>query len=271
MWHNLNMVFTGDLLKLLDRSEAALKTVMQEFRPRLLAATGTISTNIKNDDTPVTQLDLEVEAAMRRALLSVDSTVGLQGEEHGVEGSNDRFWLIDPIDGTENLVRGIPAFRCMATFVADKELQYTFVYDVAKDELYTARKGQGAVCNGRPLQLSQRPLKRAWIELLCELTLPESHEIIKVIQQNTRGVRIHRDFSYVLNGQFEGILYYKAHGSAWDWTPWALLVKEAGGKVANFGSDSYDYRDPNFLAAPVQIFDGLKPLLDQTLAQQEKA
>lgn len=250
----------------LDQSEAALKAVVQEFRPRLLAASGNIENEMKSDNTPVTQLDLEVESAVRAALLAVDPAVGLEGEEHGIEGSRERFWLIDPIDGTEQFLRGIPAYRCMATLVSDDELQYTFVYDFASGDTYTARKDGGSYRNGKPVKLSRRPFERALIEFTANLALPETLQLIPVIRQQTRGVRMSGYFTNTLEGKFEGHLYYKASGSTWDWTPWALLIKEAGGKVANFGSDSYDYKNPNFLAATPAVFDSLKPIIDEALA-----
>jgi myo-inositol-1(or 4)-monophosphatase len=250
---------------LLDQSEAALISVMQEFRPRLLKANGVIGHELKADHSPVTELDLAIETAMTEALKAVDPTVGFEGEEHGIQGSRERFWLIDPIDGTEQFIRGLPAYRCMAVLVDEDELQYAFVYDVAKDERYTARKGQGAWCNGKPIKLSQRVTNRALIELLGDLALPETLRIISEMQSRIKGVRLSRDLSHTITGKFEGMLYYHANGSTWDWTPWALLIKEAGGKVANFGSDKYDYHDPNFLAAPAQVFDDLKPIIDKVL------
>jgi fructose-1,6-bisphosphatase/inositol monophosphatase family enzyme len=251
----------------LDKSGAALKAVTQSYRARLLDLSGSISHNMKADKTPVTELDLEIESAVRKALSEIDPAVGFEGEEHGIEGSRDTYWLIDPIDGTEQFVRGIPAFRTMCTLVQDGKLQYTFVYDYPKDELFTARHGLGSKLNGQPVSLSSRPLDRAWVEFTTNLTLPEPLKMIPVIRRNARGLRITGDFTQTLKGQFEGHVYYKANGSTWDWTPWALLIKEAGGKVANFGSKDYDYRDPNFLAATPEVFDALKPLLDQALQE----
>jgi fructose-1,6-bisphosphatase/inositol monophosphatase family enzyme len=251
----------------LDNSEEAINTVMAAYRPTLLELSGSISHELKDDKTPVTQLDLEIESKLREALAGVDGTVGFEGEEHGIEGSRETFWLIDPIDGTEQFIRGIPAYRAMATLINDGEPQYAYVYDIAKDERYTARKGQGTLCNGQPARLSERPLERAFIELTANLNLEDTYKIIHAIRQHTRGVRMTADFTHTLQGRFEGHLYYKASGSFWDWSPWALLIKEAGGKVANFGSDNYDYKNPSFLAATPTVFDQLKPILDEVLKE----
>lgn len=247
----------------LDSAQQALERVSDAFRPRLMESFGNISHTIKSDSTPVTTLDLEVETAIRKEFRKLDDSIGIVGEEHGEEGRSDKTWYIDPIDGTEQFIRGIPAFRIMATFVADGEIQYTYVNNVAKSEVYTARKDKGAYCNGNKLQVSDRPIERAWIEVIGNFELPELVTLIPVIRKATRGIRITGDFTHTPQGRFEGHLYYKAAGSLWDWTPWALLVREAGGKVANLGSDSYDYRNGSFLAAAPQVFDKLKPLIDE--------
>jgi myo-inositol-1(or 4)-monophosphatase len=256
------MIISGEFL---DRSELALNTVLGQYRPKLLELSGTVSHELKDDKTPVTQLGIELESSLRKALAEIDSSVGFEGEEHGIEGSREAFWLIDPIDGTEQFIRGIPAYRAMATLINNGEPQYAYVYDIAKDERYTARKGEGTLCNGQVVELSPRPLERAFIELTANLNLEDTYRIIHAVRQQTRGLRMTADFTHTLQGRFEGHLYYRASGSFWDWTPWALLIKEAGGKVANFGSDSFDYKNPNFLAATPQVFDELKPILDDVL------
>ncbi len=254
----------------LDQSQIALEAVARDFRPQLLEAWGNIEPDLKADNSPVTRLDLEIETAIKDVLRPVGQSVGFEGEEHGKEGSESRFWLIDPIDGTEQLVRGLPGFRIMATLIDEDEPQYAFVYDVLKDELYTARNGEGAFCNGQELHVSERPVQRAWLEFTANLALEKAVAILPAIRNLTRGVRMTGDFTHTLRGRLDGHLYYEAAGSSWDWVPWALLIKEAGGKVANLGQDSYDYRNGNFLAANPIIFDDVMTAINTVLQTADK-
>lgn len=248
------------------QAEAAIDGVIAEFRPKLLAASGQIAEEMKDNKTPVTELDLAMETALRAALDPIDGGVGFLGEEHGQSGSQETFWLIDPIDGTEQFIRGIPAYRTMLTLVGDDELQYTYVYNIAKGEKYVATRGKGAFCNGERLQVSSRPLARSWIELTVEQKSPMAAALLAPLRENTRGVRITGDFTHTLHGRLDGQFYGSWNDNAWDWTPWALLIKEAGGIVENIGKDGFDWHDSNFLAATPTNFAGLKEIIEKALA-----
>jgi len=249
------------------KAEAVLDAVVQEFSPTLLESSGHTAHKVKENNTPVTELDLAIEQRLRDLLAELDSGVGFFGEEHGREGSEETFWLIDPIDGTEQFVRGIPAFRTMAVLIDDGEPQYAYVYDIPKSERYTARRGQGAFCNGQKLQVSDRPLSRCWIEFTCDQTQPEVGLLMAPLRKATRGTRVTGDFTHTPQGRFEAHLFYHGTGGLWDWVPWALIIKEAGGRVENLFSTGYDYKNRNFLAANPVVFDELKAIVETTLKE----
>ena len=72
----------------------------------------------KPDNTPVTDADRAVETAIREALATHRSTDGLVGEEFGSDkGSSGRYWVIDPIDGTKNFMRGVPTWATLIALV----------------------------------------------------------------------------------------------------------------------------------------------------------
>lgn len=247
-------------------AEKILDQVVQEFRPTLLESSGHTAHKIKGNNTPVTELDLAIEKRLRELLASLDASIGFVGEEHGSEGSDETFWFIDPIDGTEQFVRGIPAFRTMATLINDGAPVYAYVYDIPKGERYTARRGQGAFCNGSQLQVSDRPLSRCWTEFTCDLTLPEVGALLAPLRKSTRGTRITGDFTHTPQGRFDAHFFYHGTGGLWDWVPWALIIQEAGGRVENLFSTKYDYRNRDFLAANPIVFDELKAIIETTLA-----
>jgi histidinol-phosphatase len=104
----------------------------------------------KPDNTPVTDADRAVETAIREALLTHRQSDGLVGEEFGSDkGSSGRYWVIDPIDGTKNFMRGVPTW---ATLIALVQIDESSVEEVvvgiasapALARRWSAAKGHGA-------------------------------------------------------------------------------------------------------------------------------
>jgi histidinol-phosphatase len=105
----------------------------------------------KPDNTPVTDADRAVETAIREALATHRQTDGLVGEEFGSDkGTSGRYWVIDPIDGTKNFMRGVPTW---ATLIALVQVDSTGVEEVvvgiasapALARRWSAAKGHGAI------------------------------------------------------------------------------------------------------------------------------
>ena len=86
------------------------------------------------------------------------------GEEGGYanDRGGDRVWVIDPIDGTANFLRGMPYWSVALAYVVRGRTELAVTYDPVHDELFAARRGQGASRNGRPIRVSgphrSRPL-----------------------------------------------------------------------------------------------------------------
>ena len=76
----------------------------------------------KPDLTPVTDADEAVEEAIRRTLSRVRSRDAVTGEEHGTTGNSQRRWIVDPIDGTKNFVRGVPVWATLIALAVDDEV-----------------------------------------------------------------------------------------------------------------------------------------------------
>jgi histidinol-phosphatase len=104
----------------------------------------------KPDNTPVTDADRAVETAIREALATHRQTDGLVGEEFGSDkGTSGRYWVIDPIDGTKNFMRGVPTW---ATLIALVHVDSSGIEEVivgiasapALARRWSAAKGHGA-------------------------------------------------------------------------------------------------------------------------------
>lgn len=238
--------------------------VLHKVRPELMAAYGKVAEELKADKSVVTALDKSLEIKLKDALRKFDSAIGFWGEEHGREGNENSFWLIDPIDGTEHFIRGTTG-RNILTFIDGGEPLFALVYRFPTDDLFIAQKGQPTLKNGQPVKLSARPLSRAWLEFSVNMREADGYEIYKNLRPKIAGITVHRDFLEILEGGLEGYVVYKSGGQEWDYAPRALLIEGAGGRVTNVGSDSYDYRDKSLIATTPLIYDQVKRLVEEAL------
>ncbi|MCW2814210.1 MAG: hisN [Nocardioides sp.] len=109
----------------------------------------------KPDLTPVTDADQAVEEGIRRTLGRVRSRDAITGEEQGSTGNSQRRWVVDPIDGTTNFVRGVPVWATLIALVVDDEVVLGVVSAPLLQRRWWASKGNGA-WTGRSLLKATR-------------------------------------------------------------------------------------------------------------------
>ncbi|HUP26517.1 MAG TPA: inositol monophosphatase family protein [Candidatus Limnocylindrales bacterium] len=245
----------------LGQAEKVIMDILQQYKPRLISAYGNIEYDTKADATVVTRLDKELEEKLRPALQALDPGVGLLGEELGQTGSTHTYWTLDPIDGTEQFIRGIPSCKNLFSLVENGQPVWALMYMFARDELWIAKKGHGTFCNGAKVQMRHRPLERAWLDLSVNLMDPENLKKILNVRPHIAGYTIMRDSTLIINGRIDGALALKTEGGPWDYAPRALLMAEAGAKITNIGLSSYDFNDHNFLVAHPDNFDQIMRLI----------
>jgi fructose-1,6-bisphosphatase/inositol monophosphatase family enzyme len=262
------MNFTGDYL---EQAQDRIVSVFYSKRDALLAANGSVETQLKDDKTVVTTHDKEMELELKRTLHELDKGIGFEGEEFGADGSRETFWLVDPIDGTESFVRGLPFFRNMVTLIDNGKPVFTLVYRAVTDELFSAKAGRGAYKNGEKLAISQRPLQRTRIELSTSLSDPTVWPLITALTKPIENFRTLDEFLFVAEGKMDAHLVYKSDTKPWDNAPRMLLLQESGAKVANIGSDSYDYRNSSWLAANPTVFDQLTVYINKILSAKDQS
>jgi histidinol-phosphatase len=110
----------------------------------------TLSVRTKIDRTPVSEADEAVERMVRERLHRERPDDGIVGEEFGVSGSQKRRWIIDPIDGTKNFIRGVPVFGTLIALDASIGV----ISAPALNRRWWAARGEGAFCNGRRIAVS---------------------------------------------------------------------------------------------------------------------
>src|SRR3954464_10762791 len=109
----------------------------------------------KPDLTPVTDADRGGEESIRRTLSRVRSRDAVLGEEQGSTGHSQRRWVIDPIDGTKNFVRGVPVWATLIALVIDEEVVLSVVSAPQLQKRWWASNGNGA-WTGRSLLKAAR-------------------------------------------------------------------------------------------------------------------
>ncbi len=237
----------------------ALEPVMKKAGEKLLPYYGAVArVDVKDDETTVTQLDHEIEEFLAKELLEITPGVGVHGEEFGKQGSEERLWLIDPIDGTEHFIRGMPFCTVMAAYVEDGHAVVGAIYDFVNDRYYSAVRGEGAFMNGEAIKVSDRPLRRAMIALEGK---PEAmngmYEALRDRTQLVNTMNSGFEHAMVASGKFDARIVKDGYGQVWDYAAGCLLVEEAGGTVVNIGSETYDYRQLDIIAGSKAVCEEL--------------
>jgi histidinol-phosphatase len=200
----------------------------------------------KRDGTPVTGLDTAVEAALRSAVVTRFPSDGVLGEEAGHTGARDRVWVIDPVDGTKNLVDGIQLWGTLIALVEDG-LPVVGIVDVpGVGERYEAVAGGGARLNGEPIHVSSVPSLDASLVLHSGMEEWIGGEDLEALVRVAGGARRTRGLSdawglmLVARGSAEVALEHEPCG-IWDWAPTGLILHEAGGRLTTLaGAEPHD-------------------------------
>jgi myo-inositol-1(or 4)-monophosphatase len=260
-------------LDFLRRANDQVHAVLMELQPILLEAQGKIGHKLKDDKSAVTEMDTMVEDRLRQALYSFAPGIPFGGEESGVEYDKPTYWLVDPIDGTEPFIRDLPFATNMVALVDNNQPVLSVIYNFGLNDYYLAIKGQGASRNGHPIQVSERTLDRSFMSVgLSNREVTEGQNLTDRFRHEfnvhsvVRFAATGAQMAAVAAGAIEGHVLYKGRAQPWDFAPGALLIQEAGGRVANIGSDTYDVRNTNVVATNAVIFDEVMSFMNNIAA-----
>jgi histidinol-phosphatase len=199
---------------------------------------GGFEVTIKPDQTPVTQADREAERAIVGRLRGAFPEFGVLGEEFGAEGSTERRFIIDPIDGTKNFVRRIPLWATLIGLEVEGEVVAGVIHNPAAGELYAARRGGGARRNGEPVRVSDMAELGSAYLIHAGLNIlrrgPNWGGFLRLVDDTDRqrGFGDYFGYTFVLRGQAE--LMLEADLKPWDLAPCKIVVEEAGGRFTDF-------------------------------------
>lgn len=216
----------------------------------------------------VSNADKDTETLVRAAIEERFPDDGIVGEEFGRKHGTSGFdWVIDPIDGTANFVRGIPQW-CVAIAVAENgEAVIGVINEPSSGELFHASKGGGAFCNGNPMRASQASGIGEGSVGTGFSGRVHATNIVKVVDRivsdggvffrNASGALM---LAYVAGGRLLG--YVEEHMNSWDCVAGLLMIQEAGGHIVKPDpATSLDHGTVVIAGGP-NVFASIKEIAD---------
>ncbi len=183
-----------------------------------------------------TEADVESEAAILKVLGRAFPTYNIMSEECGfLDRKSEYTFYVDPLDGTNNFVLGIPNFSVLISLARGKEAVFGLVYLPMLDILYHAEKGGGAFCGDNLIKPSiERSMKNATVGYACGYKTPKP-EVVRIISNLKLKGEVKRtlfnwspavDFCLLASGKIESIFNQKTE--IYDFLGAKLILREAG-------------------------------------------
>jgi histidinol-phosphatase len=182
----------------------------------------------KPDLSPVSEADRRAEEVIRDLVRASGRGEGVLGEEFGDDGG-DVKWIVDPIDGTTNYVRGVPVWATLLALERECVVEVGFVSAPALGRRWWAARGEGASANGSPIGVSA-------VGKLSEATVSCTHarDLAKLepLVWHARGLGDFWQHVLVAEGALDAAVDAKL--ALWDYAAIESIVTEAGGRLAEF-------------------------------------
>ena len=197
---------------------------------------------VKGPADYVTQVDTDIQGFLAKELGNLFPEIQFLGEEEGLhEMSGDTYWILDPIDGTTNLIHDYQHSVVSLALYERGEIKLGIVYDPFREDVYYAEKGKGSFLNETPIHVSDAETLAETI--IAVGTSPydrelekENFERIQRVFEKSQDIRrtgsAAMDLAYVACGRTGG--FFEPRLSPWDFAAGMLLVAEAGGQVTDF-------------------------------------
>jgi myo-inositol-1(or 4)-monophosphatase len=218
----------------------------------------------------VTSVDISSEEAIIETIRKSYPDHTIIGEESGIlKGSDDDYqWIIDPLDGTSNFIKGIPHFAVSIALKVKGKLDQAVVFDPVRGELFSASRGKGAQLNGFRIRVSKNKEIAGTILATGFPFKQKQHSVAYMAMfsslfQSTSDLRrsgsTALDLAYVAAGRVDG--FFEIGTKPWNTAAGELLVIEAGGLVTDFTGGHNHANSGNIVAANTRILkDVLKEI-----------
>ena len=206
------------------------------------------------------EVDKLAESEIVKELRRAYPDHAIVGEEGSAIGRGPLTWVIDPLDGTHNYLRGIPHFSVSIAMLDKGVPIYGVVFDPLRNELFTASKGDGAYLNDRRIRVSKREnLGGAMIatgfpyrqRTHLDAQLAMTRALLGQAEDIRRSGSAALDLAYTAAGRYDG--YFEIGLKPWDLAAGVLLVHEAGGRYGDFAGRDGIPESGNLIAGNLNV------------------
>lgn len=210
---------------------------MPRFRDRDLVVES------KPDLTPVTEADRAAETVLRARIEAERPGDGIVGEEYGEsEGTRDRRWILDPIDGTKSFVRGIPAWGTLIALESEGEVVVGVVSAPALRRRWWASRGRGAYADGEQIQVSRVAAVEDAMFCYTSMVAFDEHGLgdqFRALAARCWEARGFSDYwAHVLVAEGSADIAAEPVMNLWDNAPLKVIVEEAGGRFTDLDGNA---------------------------------
>jgi len=252
---------TFDPAALAPRVEAILRDAgrisMDHFRPGRTAAAEVTQ---KHCGSPVSEADLRIDAFLHASLPALIPGCGWLSEEtvdNPERLDRDLVFIVDPIDGTRGFVDGDPCFAICVAVVAKGRPILGLVHAPALDQMFVARRGGGATCNGAPINVSARGEIAGARLAAPDGLMSDLRRSGLAFEQKPRLPSLAMRLLRVAQGELDGALA-RANACDWDIAAADIILREAGGVLTDFSGQTpiynrADTKHPALAAGPPNL------------------
>ena len=220
----------------------------------------------------VTEVDIAAEKEILYHLGKTYPEHRFECEESGLSGNEESeyTWVIDPLDGTSNFLRGIPHYAVSIACLHRGKIEHAVVYDPIRREEFIASRGRGAQLNGHRIRVGERKeLKESLIGTgtpflgHCDDQIDWYTASLGNVAGRSMGVRragsAALDLAYVAAGRLDA--FWEMGLNRWDIAAGAVLVREAGGRITDLSGGAGWYESGDVVCGNGKLMRQLLPLV----------
>ncbi len=233
--------------------------------------------DIKARNDWVSKADRESESAIIACIRELSPGDSFLGEETGAStGTNDRTWIIDPLDGTSNYLQHLPVWSISIALRTGSELTAGLIHEPLRDMFFTAERGAGAFRDGARMHVSdQKKVEGSFLATGFPFRAQEYvsvyvrifEDVIRVAKGVRRAGSAALDLAYTAAGVYDG--FFEIHLAPWDVAAGALIVREAGGKVTDFSGGDRWLERGNIVGAAPGIHEDLLRMIGRYVSEDQ--
>jgi histidinol-phosphatase len=216
---------------------------------------GGIGHEVKSDESPVTLADRECEKLIVSAINETFPEDGVLGEEGAVKDSgNRRKWIVDPIDGTRDFIRGTRAWSVLIGLEEGDDVVAGFAYFPATDEMYSASKGGGAFWNDERMSVSNITTRDQALICVNGFSFMRRYafagDLLEFLETfwTVRSMGGCLDSMLVSSGRAD--VWLEAQAKPWDLAPLKIIATEAGAVTFDFSGKDTIYGGNYVITVP---------------------